>query len=109
MASIGADIHLRICESSEAIAYISLWIGLERRDLELKERFRFMVYQITTQVFKVMAKQLHTICVKMYLDFTYDDKRTSLDDASEIALDLALRPCFDSIVEGVKLDGIGVE
>ena len=56
-----------------------------------------------------MAKQLHTICVKMYLDFTYDDKRTSLDDASEIALDLALRPCFESIVEGVKLYGIGVE
>lgn len=56
-----------------------------------------------------MAKQSHTICVKMYLDFTYDDERTTLDDASEIALDLALRPCYESIVEGVKLDGIGIE
>ena len=47
MASIGADIRPRICESLVAIAYISLWIGLERRGLESKEKSQFTEYQTT--------------------------------------------------------------
>lgn len=43
------------------------------------------------------------------IEFRYDTERTELEEAEEIAKDLALRPCFESIVNGVSLDGIGIE
>lgn len=49
--------------------------------------------------------------IRMFLsiEFRYDTERTELEEAEEIAKDLALRPCFESIVNGVSLDGIGIE
>ena len=45
----------------------------------------------------------------MDIVFTYDSERITLEEAEELAKDLALNPNFDTIVNGVSLSDIGVE
>ena len=54
-------------------------------------------------------KKKRTIRMLLSIEFRYDTERTELEEAEEIAKGLALRPCFESIVNGVSLDGIGIE
>lgn len=54
-------------------------------------------------------KKKRTIRMFLSIEFRYDTERTELEEAEEIAKALALRPCFESIVNGVSLDGIGIE
>ena len=56
-----------------------------------------------------MTLKKRTIRVMLDIDFSYVEERTSLEDAEEIAKDLALNPNFDTICNGVSLDGIGIE
>ena len=56
-----------------------------------------------------MTLKKRTIRVVLDIDFSYVEERTSLEDAEEIAKDLALNPNFDTICNGVSLDGIGIE
>ena len=49
------------------------------------------------------------LTVMLTIDYQFDDNRTEQGEAEEIAKDLALRPCFDTIINGVSLNGIGIE
>lgn len=56
-----------------------------------------------------MAKKKRTISLLLDIVFTYDSERITLEEAEELAKDLALNPNFDTIVNGVSLSDIGVE
>lgn len=43
------------------------------------------------------------------IHFTYDDKRTSLEDAIYLAKDLAIEPNYDTIVNGVELKAVRID
>jgi hypothetical protein len=47
--------------------------------------------------------------VTLAIHFTYDDKRTSLEDAIYLAKDLAIEPDYDSIINGVELKAVRIE
>lgn len=50
-----------------------------------------------------------TLYVTLEIHFTYDEKRTSFEDAVYFAKDLAIDPCYDSIVNGVSLTAVRIE
>jgi hypothetical protein len=47
----------------------------------------------------------NTIYVTLRVDYTFDETRTSTEDATVHALDL-IRPNYNSVVEGVSLDNV---
>jgi hypothetical protein len=43
------------------------------------------------------------------IHFTYDDKRTSWEDAKWFAKDLAIEPNYDTIINGVELKAVRID
>lgn len=56
-----------------------------------------------------MARRQSVYYVTLAIHFTYDDKRTSLEDAIYLAKDLAIEPNYDTIVNGVELKAVRIE
>ena len=56
-----------------------------------------------------MTLKKRTIRVMLDIDFSYVEDRTPLEDAEQIAMDLALNPNFDTIINGVSLNDIEIE
>ena len=57
-----------------------------------------------------MAKKKRTFRVMLTISYTCDTTKTdNPTEAEEIAKDLALNPNFDTICNGVSLNGIGIE
>ena len=56
-----------------------------------------------------MARRQSVYYVTLAIHFTYDDKRTSLEDAIYFAKDLAIEPDYDHILGGVSLTAVRIE
>lgn len=56
-----------------------------------------------------MARRQDVHYVTLAIHFTYDDKRTSLEDAIYLAKALAIEPDYDSIVNGVELKAVRID
>jgi hypothetical protein len=56
-----------------------------------------------------MARRQSVYYVTLAIHFTYDDKRTSLEDAIYLAKDLAIEPDYDSIINGVEIKAVRIE
>lgn len=56
-----------------------------------------------------MARRQSVYYVTLAIHFTYDDKRTSLEDAIYLAKDLAIEPNYDTIVNGVELKAVRID
>lgn len=56
-----------------------------------------------------MARRQSVYYVPLAIHFTYDDKRTSLEDAIYLAKDLAIEPDYDSIINGVELKAVRID
>lgn len=56
-----------------------------------------------------MARRQSVHYVTLAIHFTYDDKRTSLEDAIYLAKDLAIEPNYDTIVNGVELKAVRID
>lgn len=56
-----------------------------------------------------MARRQSVYYVTLAIHFTYDDKRTSLEDAIYLAKDLAIEPNYDTIINGVELKAVRID
>ena len=50
-----------------------------------------------------------SISVTLRVNFSYDENRTPIGEAIYHARELAIKPCFHSIVEGVSLQSVNIE
>ena len=50
-----------------------------------------------------------SISVTLRVNFSYDENRTPIGEAIYHARELAVKPCFHSIVEGVSLQSVNIE
>lgn len=56
-----------------------------------------------------MARRQSVYYVTLAIHFTYDEKRTSLEDAIYLAKGLAIEPDYDSIINGVELKAVRID
>lgn len=54
-----------------------------------------------------MAQKIHYVTLQII--FTYDEQRTSEEDAVYYAKELALNPCMESVVQGVALKAVRID
>lgn len=109
MLTIGEETHHSEVTNLIARAYISFTIGLERRDLGLSRRGQFTEYLTTTHHYKAMARRQSVYYVTLAIHFTYDEDRTSLEDAIYFAKDLAIEPDYNSLINGVALKAVRID
>ena len=56
-----------------------------------------------------MARRQSVYYVTLAIHFTYDEDRTSLEDAIYFAKDLAIEPDYDSSINGVELKAVRID
>ena len=56
-----------------------------------------------------MTKKKGKLYVTLAINFTYDTDRTTLEDATYLAKDLAIEPNYNTIVNGVALTSVKIE
>ena len=60
---------------------------------------------LTNNQLNQIIMKTNTIYVTLRVDYTFDETRTSPEDAMVHALDL-IKPNYNSIIEGVSLDNV---
>lgn len=50
----------------------------------------------------------NTVYVTVRVDYSCDNDRFNEEDIRDIAIDMAIRPLFDSVIDGVKIDSVDI-